>query len=60
MNYHDKTKEALMRELADLRKRFILLEEKISKQNSDSKQNDKSNSKKMAEKKVWRLPGYWY
>jgi hypothetical protein len=60
MNYEDKTKETLVRELAELRRRFRLLEEKISKQNSDSKQNNTSNSQNGNEKKVWRLPGYWY
>jgi hypothetical protein len=45
MNYEDKTKETLVRELAELRQWFRLLEEKKSKQNSESKQNDTLNSK---------------
>ncbi len=60
MNYEDKTKETLVRELAELHRRFRLLEEKLLKQNSDSKQNNTSNSQNANEKKVWRLPGYWY
>ncbi len=60
MNYENKTKEILVKELAELQQRFRLLEEKITKQNSDSKQNNTSNSQNANEKKVWRLPGYWY
>jgi hypothetical protein len=60
MQVQDKTKEMLIRELAELRQRFQVLEEKISKQNSDIKQKEIFKSQKMTEKKVWRLPGYWY
>jgi hypothetical protein len=61
MNVQDQTKENLIKELAELRQRFIRLEEKISKQNAEGKQNnDTSISEKVTEKKVWRLPGYWY
>jgi hypothetical protein len=60
MHVQEKTKETLIRELAELRQRFQILEEKISKQNSETKQKEKFNSQKMTEKKVWRLPGYWY
>jgi hypothetical protein len=60
MNVQDKPKETLVRELAELQQQLRFLEEIISKQNSESKQNDTSNSKKVTEKKVWRLPGYWY
>jgi hypothetical protein len=60
MNYEDKTKETLVRELAELRQRFRLLEEKITKQNSDGKQNNSFHSQNATEIKVWRLPGYWY
>jgi hypothetical protein len=60
MNYEDKTKETLVRELAELHRRFRLLEEKLLKQNTDIKQNSTSNSQNANEKKVWRLPGYWY
>jgi hypothetical protein len=60
MHVQDKTNETLIRELAELRQRFRVLEEKISKQNSETKQKETFNSQKMTEKKVWRLPGYWY
>jgi hypothetical protein len=60
MHVQDKTKETLIRELAELRHRFRVLEEKLSKQNSETKQKEIFNSQKMTEKKVWRLPGYWY
>ncbi len=60
MNVQDKPKDTLVRELAELRQRVRLLEEKISKQNSECKQNDTSNAKNLTEKIVWRLPGYWY
>jgi hypothetical protein len=61
MNVQDQTKETLIKELAELRQRFMRLEEKISKQNSERKQNDDSSiSENVTEKKVWRLPGYWY
>jgi hypothetical protein len=60
MHVQDKTKETLIKELAELRQRFQVLEEKISKQNSETKQKEIFNSQKMTEKKVWRLPGYWY
>jgi hypothetical protein len=60
MQVQDKTKEMLIRELAELRQRFQVLEEKISKQNTDIKQKELFKSQKMTEKKAWRLPGYWY
>lgn len=60
MNVQDKPKDTLVRELSELRQKLRFLEEKISKQNCESKQNDTSNSKKVTEKTVWRLPGYWY
>lgn len=60
MNVQDKPKDTLVRELSELRQQLRFLEEKLSKQNSESKQNDTSNSKKVTEKKAWRLPGYWY
>jgi hypothetical protein len=60
MHIQDTSKETLIRELAELRQRFRVLEEKLSKQNSETKQKEMFNSQKMTEKKVWRLPGYWY
>jgi hypothetical protein len=60
MHVQDTSKETLIRELAELRHRFRVLEEKLSKQNSETKQKEIFNSQKMTEKKVWRLPGYWY
>lgn len=60
MKDHDKTKETLILELEELRKRVGFLENMISEKNPERNSFVDSDSQKLSGKELWRLPGYWH
>ena len=60
MKDQDKTKEALIKELEELRQRVRFLESILTEQTTDNKKTFESDSQNIPGKEVWRLPGYWH
>ncbi len=60
MKDQDKTKETLIRELKELRRRVIFLENRMTEQDPLSKGSLENDTPKLSRKEIWRLPGYWH
>ena len=60
MNDHDKSKETLIKELNELRRRVRLLEDLLSEKESDIESCFDTNIQRLHGKDLWRLPGYWH